>query len=300
MSVAHNGRIFAVCVVSFLCICSGVVTGFGFNDDAQNDSKSLGFLKGFFQGNIYLTYNVSQIPSTIRPEIDIVRVNVEVSHFVSGLGSRLIIPFFRANTIPIELKVGKTPDWLMVNVAPGVVYPRLGTVKPDTPEIVIISISLTSNAPAFQTHAFEVVAEHSTFYGMIFPLVQPTINKIPVEITPGLYANLQLDHQRYVRSPSQELVKVMFNFTNLGNARMLVRGDIPDPPSGWFFDLESELFIGTKVLGEDNTGQMELDVIAPRNFTGRLLVPVQFVYSAAGHPEQGIFYMNTTVTFFND
>ena len=50
MSVAHNGRIFAVCVVSVLFVCSGVVTGFGFNDDAQNVSSSLGFLKGFFRG----------------------------------------------------------------------------------------------------------------------------------------------------------------------------------------------------------------------------------------------------------
>ena len=300
MSVAHIGRIVAVCLVSALCVCSGVGVGFNVGEVSNIDSSSLGFLKGFFQGNIDLTYNVDQIPGTIRPESEIVRVNMEVSHFVSGLGSRLIIPFFRANTIPIELKIGKTPDWLMISVAPGVVYPRLGIVKPDTPEIVIISISLTPNAPAFQTHAFEVVAEQSTFYGMIFPLVQPTINKIPVEIKPGLYANMQLDHQRYVHAPSQQLVKVMFNFTSYCNARMLIRGDIPDPPSGWFFDLESELFIGTKVLGEDNTGQLELDVIAPRNFTGSLPVPVQFVYSAAGHPEQGIFYMNTTVTFFND
>jgi hypothetical protein len=256
-------------------------------------------LKGFFQGNIDLTYNVDQIPNTIRPETEIVRVNMEISHFVSGLGSRLIIPFFQMNTIPIELKIGKTPDWLLVSLAPGVVYPKISVVKPDTPENVIISISLTPNAPAFQTHAFDVIAEQSTFYGLIFPLIHPAYNKIPIEIKPGLYANLQLDHQQYVRAPSQELVKVMFNFTNFGNARMLVRGDIPDSPSGWFFDMENELFIGTKVLGEDNTGQLELDVISPRNFTGRLPVPVKFVYSAAGHPEQGIFFMNTTVTFLN-
>ena len=300
MSVAHIGRIVAVCIVAALCVCSSVGAGINVGEDNNTDSLSLGFLKGFFQGNIDLTYDVSQIPSTIRPETDIVRVNLEVSHFVSGLGSQIIIPFFRANTIPIELKVGKTPDWLMVSLAPGVVYPRLGVVKPDIAETVIISISLTSNAPAFQTHAFDVIAEQSTFYGLIFPLVRPALNKVPIEIRPGLYANLQLDHQRYVRAPSQELVKVMFNFTNYGNARMLVRGDIPDPPAGWFFDIENELFIGTKVLGEDNTGQLELDVIAPRNFTGRLPVVIQFVYSAAGHPEQGIFYMNTTVTFLND
>ena len=222
---------------------------------------------------------------------------MEFSHFVSGLGSHLIIPFFRINTIPIELKVGKTPDWLMVSLAPGVVYPRLGVVKPDTPENVIISMSLTPNAPAFQTHAFEVIAEHSTFYGLIFPLIRPAMNKIPIQIKPGLYANLKLEHERYVLAPSQQHVKVMFNFTSYSNARMLVGGDILDPPSGWYLNLDNELFIGTKVLGEDNTGQLELDVVAPRNFTGRLPVPIQFVYSAAGHPEQGVFYINTTVTF---
>lgn len=300
MTVAHIGRIVAVCVVSALVVGSCSVIGINEGENNTINTSSLGFLKGFFQGNIDLTYNVDQIPGYIRPESEIVRVNMEVSHFVSGLGSRLIIPFFQMNTIPIELRVGKTPDWLLVSIAPGVVYQKLSLVKPDTPENVIISISLTSNAPAFQTHAFDVIAEHSTFYGLIFPLIRPALNMIPIEIKPGLYANLQLDYQRYVRTPPQELIKVLFNFTNLGNARMFVRGDIADPPSGWFFDMEDEIFIGTKVLGEDNTGELELDVIAPRNFTGRLPLPVQFVYGAAGHPEQGIFYMNTTVTFLND
>ena len=65
---------------------------------------------GILRGNIDLTYDVDDIPSTIRPELDIVRVDLYINYFVSGLGAKYIVPFFQYRTVPIELSIEDTPD----------------------------------------------------------------------------------------------------------------------------------------------------------------------------------------------
>ena len=242
--------------------------------------------RGIFQGNIDLTYNVDQIPGTIRPESDIVRVNLFINHFVSGLGSKFVIPFFSQNTVPIEVTIGDHPEWLTVSAAPGVVYPKLGLVKAETPETVIISISLTPNAPAFQTESFEIIARHPDT-----PPISTAVNKIPIEIKSGYYSNYQYDYDPFKEMGAAETVTFPIDITGFSNARSLIRFRVLNPPDGWVASIPSEYFLGTAALDEDATGRVSFTIQSPLDF-GYYNEVQQFqlevTTSAAGHPEAGV------------
>jgi hypothetical protein len=250
--------------------------------------------RGIFQGNIDLTYNVDQIPNTIRPESDIVRVQMSINHFVSGLGSVFVIPFFRANTVPIELNVGDHPDWLTVSIAPGVVYPKLGIEKSSTPEQVIVSISLTPNAPAFQTEAFDIIAQHND----ITP-VRASLNKIPIEIKSGYYSNYQYDYPTLKEMEAASTVTFPISIKGFSNARSLIKFTVIDPPKGWSASIVSEFFLGTAALNEDATGTVDFTIQSPIDFGYYNEVEqfnVRVTTQAAGHPLEGVD--NTTILQF--
>ena len=106
------------------------------------------------QGNIDITYDVSDMPNTIRPESDVVRIPVDVYYFVSGLMADWIVPLFERQTVPIALSVENVPEYVTVKVAPDVVYPRVSIDKSETPERLSLSVSVNPDAPAFQTVSF--------------------------------------------------------------------------------------------------------------------------------------------------
>ena len=249
---------------------------------------------GLFQGNIELTYDVDDVPSTIRPESDIARIDLYVNHFASGLGSRYVIPFFSANTVPIELLIEDTPDWITVSVAPGVVYPKLGMEKAETPERAIVSISLTPNAPAFQTQSIVVVAKHNAI-----PPIQSALNKIPIEIKSGYYSNYQYEYPTFKEIGAGETVTFPKDNKGYSNARSRIIFEVVDPPEGWSTSINTEFFLGTTALGEDATGTVNFMVQSPLDFGYHNEVKqfnVRVKTMAAGHPEAGID--NTTTLQF--
>jgi len=249
---------------------------------------------GLFQGNIDLTYDIDDVPSTIRPESDIARIDLYVNYFVSGVGSRLVIPFFEVNTAPIEFSVGETPDWLTVSVAPGVVYPFLGITKAETPERAIISIALTPNAPAFQTQSIEIIAQHKDI-----PPVRSALNKIPIEIKAGFYSNFQYEYPTFKEIGAGETVTFPINIKGYSNARSRIIFEVVDPPEGWSTSINTEFFLGTTALGEDATGTVNFMIQSPLDFGYHNEVEqfnVRVKTMAAGHTEAGID--NTTVLQF--
>jgi len=249
---------------------------------------------GIFQGNIELTYDADDIPSTIRPESDIARIDLYINHFASGLGSKFVIPFFSANTVPIELSVEDTPDWLTVSVAPGVVYPKLGMEKAPTPERAVVSISLTPNAPAFQTQSIVIIAEHNAI-----PPIQPAIQKLPIEIKSGYYSNYQYEYPTFKEIGAGETVTFPIDITGYSNARSRIIFEVIDPAEGWSTSINTEFFLGTTALGEDATGTVNFMIQSPLDFGYHNEVQqfsVRVKTMAAGHPNEGID--NTTVLQF--
>jgi hypothetical protein len=249
---------------------------------------------GIFQGNIELTYDVNDIPNTIRPESDIVRLDLYINHFVSGLGSQIVIPFFTANTVPIELSVGTTPDWMTVSVAPGVVYPKLKTQKSETPEQAVVSISLSPNAPAFITQSFEIIAEH----GDITP-IRTAKNKIPIEIKSGFYSNYRYEYPTFDEIGAGETASFPINITGYSNARSRITFEVLNSPEGWSPSINTEFFLGTTAYGEDATGTVNFLIQSPLDFGYHNEVQqfnVRVRTQAAGHPEAGID--NTTLLQF--
>jgi len=249
---------------------------------------------GLFQGNIDLTYDINDVPNTIRPESVIARVDLYINHFASGLGSKFVIPFFSANTVPIELTVSETPDWLTVSVAPGVVYPKLGMEKAETPEHAIVSISLTPNAPAFQTESIEIVATHKNL-----PPIREAINKIPIEIKSGFYSNFQYEYPTFKEIGAGETVTFPINIKGYSNARSRIIFEVVDPPEGWSTSINTEFFLGTAALNEDATGTVNFMIQSPLDFGYHNEVEqfnVRIKTMAAGHPDAGID--NTTVLQF--
>jgi len=249
---------------------------------------------GLFQGNIELTYNADDVPSTIRPESDIARINLYINHFASGLGSKFVIPFFSANTVPIDLSVADTPDWITVSVAPGVVYPKLGMEKAEMPENAVVSISLTPNAPAFQTQSIEIIASHNAI-----PPIQSATQKLPIEIKSGYYSNYQYEYPTFKEIGAGETVTFPIDITGYSNARSRIIFEVVDPPEGWSTSINTEFFLGTTALGEDATGTVNFMVQSPLDFGYHNEVKqfnVRVKTMAAGHPEAGID--NTTTLQF--
>jgi len=249
---------------------------------------------GLFQGNIELTYDVNDVPSTIRPESDIARIDLYINHFASGLGSKFVIPFFSANTVPIELTVADTPEWITVSVAPGVVYPKLGMEKAPTPEHAIVSISLTPNAPAFQTQSIEIIAQHNDI-----PPIRSAINKIPIEIKSGYYSNYQYEYPTFKEIGAGETVTFPINIKGYSNARSRIIFEVVDPAEGWSTSINTEFFLGTTALGEDATGTVNFMIQSPLDFGYHNEVQqfnVRVKTMAAGHPNEGID--NSTVLQF--
>ena len=287
-----------------LFIVAGVVPSIsGRNIQEDLDSPKLHQCpnNGILQGNIELTYDIEDIPSTIRPESDIARVDLYINYFVSGLGARYIVPFFTRRTVPIELSVENTPEWCTVSVSPGVVYPRIDYRKAETPEHAIVSISVTPNAPAFQTHSVVVKAKARSVYGPfgIINIIAGSENQIPIEIKTGYYSNFQYEYQTYAEMLPDEVKNIPINITSYSNARTILTFEIIDPPEDWGASINPEILIGTAALGDVPTGIATLTIQSPSgdeylNEVEQFNVRVSTM--AAGHPEHGID--NTTLLQF--
>ena len=293
-------------ILAIICLFIGAgivpsIGGINVQEDLDRSRLHQCLNKGILGGNIDLTYDVDDIPSTILPGSDIARVDLYINYFVSGIGSKCLVSFLQHRTVPIELSIEDTPEWCIVSVSPGVVYPHPDIRKAETPEHAIVSISLTPNAPAFQTHSISVKAKASSVNGPfgIINIISSAENKIPIEIKSGYYSNFQYEYQAYIEMPPDEVKNVLINITSYSNARTRLTFEIIDPPEDWNACIDTEIFLGTSVLGDDPTGIATLTIQSPggdeyHNEVQQFLVRVSTM--AAGHPEQGID--NTTVLQF--
>ena len=294
----------SVLAVIVLFIGAGVVpsiSGRHVQEDMYSPKLYQSLNKGILGGNIELTYDADDIPSTIRPESDIVRVDLYINYFVSGLYSRFLVPFLRHRTVPIELSVADTPDWCTLSISPGVVYPHPDFYKAGTPEHAILLISLTPNAPAFQTYSIIVKAKASSVKGPfgIINIISSGENQIPIAIKPGYYSNFQYEHQTYAEMLPDEVKNIPINITSYSNARTRLTFEIIDPPEDWGVSINSEIFIGTAALGDDPTGIATFTIQSPRGdeyLDEVAQFNVRVSTMATGHPEHGID--NTTLLKF--
>ncbi|MBU0498211.1 MAG: hypothetical protein KKG04_09720, partial [Candidatus Thermoplasmatota archaeon] len=250
--------------------------------------------RGIFQGNIDLTYDSTAIPNSVRPESQILLVPVEIKHFVSGVGSQIIIPFYKANTAPIYLSVAATPDYMEAAINPGVVYPLLTVQKPDTPEPAILSISFFPTAPAFQRVNVQVIAETRDM-----PPVRGTQNTITIPVISGYYSNFKYENPTFKEIGAGETATFPIKIQGYANARSKLQFEAVDIPEGWSASINSEIFLGTSSLGEDATATVDLVVQSPLDFgyyntVEQLTVRVRTF--AAGHVDAG--YDNSTTLQF--
>ena len=300
-SLYKKGMILTIIV---LFIVAGVVpsiSGRHVQEDLDSPKLHQCLNTGIIQGNIELAYDIEDIPSTIRPESDIARVDLYINYFASGLGAKYIVPFLQFRTFPIFLSIEGTPEWCVVSVSPGVVYPHLDYRTAETPEHAIVTISLTQNAPAFQTHSITVNAKANSFKGpfRVINIIASTENMIPIEIKTGYYSNFQYEHQTYAEMLPDEVKSIPINITSYSNARTRLTFEIIDPPEDWGASINPEIFIGTAALGDDPTGIATLTIQSPRGDEYLDEVEqfnVRVSTMAAGHPEHGID--NTTLLQF--
>ena len=250
--------------------------------------------RGIFQGNIDLTYETSAIPSSVRPESEILYVPVEIKHFVSGVGSQIIIPFYKANTAPIYLSVGDTPEWMEAAINPGVVYPLLTVQKPDVPEPATLTISFFPTAPAFQRVNVQVIAETRDM-----PPVRGTENTITIPVISGYYSNFKYENPTFKEIGAGETSTFPIKIQGFANARSKLQFEVIEKPEGWSASINSEIFLGTSALGEDATATVDFVVQSPLDF-GYYNTVEQFTVRvrtfAAGHLDAG--YDNSTTLQF--
>jgi hypothetical protein len=250
--------------------------------------------KGIFQGNIALSYDSTAIPDTVRPETGIVRIPIDITYFVSGFGSRVVIPFYEINTMPIELSVENIPDYMDAAVSPGVVYPYLTIEKPTSPEIAYLTASFRPDAPAFQTVTISVVATQRDRAP-----VQGITNKIPIQLKSGFYSNYQYDYTPLQEVGAAETIRFPIKITGYANARSQLNFEVVNPPEKWGASINSQYFLGTTALGESSEGTVDFVIQAPLDFgyyNELQTFNVRISTMAAGHPEAGMD--NVTVLQF--
>lgn len=259
------------------------------------DYKTQSLCFCLFQGNIELNYDVNDIPDTIRPETDTVRVDLYINHYVSGLLSKILIPFYSGYTVPIELSVSETPGWLEASIAPGMVYLRLSTQKKSVPEPAILILTVSRVAPAFKAETVEIVATH----GYLAPLTAPAKMKLWIAIRPGYYSHCNFNLKTFDQIGPGEIAIFPINITNYGNYPTKITFEILDHAKDWNTSIVPEIIVGSKSYGQDYNATVNFIVRSP-DVSGYVDETRRFnircTTMAAGHPEAGID--NTTILQF--
>lgn len=244
--------------------------------------------QGILQGNVVLTYDSSQVGETIRPETDTRVIEVSVNHYVSGLGSKLLIPFYQdRSTVPIELSItSQLPDWMDAGISPGVVYQQLSSVSGEHPsQIAYLTISLSPNAPAFLSRTIEITAT-----SQYTPPVRSAVNKISIPVKSGYYSNFNYEVPPFKEIGAGETVEFAIEVTGFANALAKLTFEVLDQPEGWSTAIDPELTLGSSALDQKANATHIFTVQSPLTFGYHNEVEkfrVRVSTFAAGHPELG-------------
>ena len=245
------------------------------------------------QGNLDLTYDSLKIPHTIRPESDVITIPVNISYFVSGFLAQVVVPFIDSRTVHVNVSLENVPEYIVVENQPDIVYPKVRLTKPTDPESVILSVSVSPDAPAFQKISFNVVAEALVLKGPLgrLTLIEGVVNRIPIEITPGYYSNFQFNYKNFYELKPGHTVTIPIVIRSYSNARSNAQFYIENVPENWSASILNEVFIGTAALGEFGTITVDLIIQGPLDpgyYNELRQISVNVVTKAAGHPEQGV------------
>lgn len=268
-------------------------------ENVKNNSESLCFNEGFFQSDILLDYNGSEIPKYIKPESDIARINISVNHYVSGLYSEIFIPFFFFKNVPIELSINETPEWLNAIISPKIVYCKLRTNLSLTPETAILTVDLTRCAPGFQPHTIIIKARALPVKGFLrlLNIVKVGYNELPITIRPGFFPDFQYSYEPYGEIGPGELLKLPINITSRSNARASINLEILDLHEGWSTSITPHICIGAPPYGEKGNVTTYFYVQSPFECQDEVKqFRVRATSFAAGHLDLGAD--NTTILLF--
>jgi len=266
-------------------------------------STELGILnnEGPFQGNIELSYDSSDIEDEIIPQDETREIDLYINYYVSGILTEYLIPLLGDITVPIQLSIGDHPDYVNIELDPKIVYLKVSTTESSSPEISKISISVGTNAPAFQRLLFNVSAVSSQVKGRfnILNWVRSAINKIQIIYKPGYYSNFRYDFDPFREIGAGNITTIPVNITGYSNAMSKLSFEIIDPPENWSTSINQEYLLGSAVYGQKTTGTVDFTVQAPltpgyHNEVEQFQIRVTTM--AAGHPEVGID--NTTILQF--
>ncbi len=256
------------------------------------ESQSLCFFP--LKSNIEIKYNDSYIPDLIVPECDIARIPVYIYFWISGLFSKLIIPFFRSHTARINLEVGDHPDYIAATLSKGLVQPFWDTKKPYLPESTTLTVSFNQNAPAFQTMPVKINAK---LQGQ--NLISKAESSIQIPFTPGYYSDFTYDYLPIAECEPGETLIFPINITGYANAPSKMTFEILDQSEGWNSSISPEIIIGSKSCGQIYNATVNFTVYSP-NLSGIVDMigqfSIQVTTMADGHPEVGIY--NTATLYF--
>jgi hypothetical protein len=237
---------------------------------------------GLVQSYLDLDYNTSTVPELIRPESEIVRIEINISYHVQGLFARLLSILLKWEAIPIELMVEDVPDWCQATVFPTIVY---GFIKTE-PLLnkVVLTVSVYPNAPAYEPFNLTVRATASPFTGPLglFTLIDGAEDTVSIELTPGYYANFKFEHSTIIVIPPLELTETPINMTSYANADAFVQTQILDIPENWTITIPSDI-----IVEAGGTEQFLVSIIPPDEHNVVELFHVEFNISCYGHPEAG-------------
>ncbi|MBU0498280.1 MAG: hypothetical protein KKG04_10070, partial [Candidatus Thermoplasmatota archaeon] len=242
-------------------------------------SGSFSDYNGLVPSYLDLEYNASSIPDLIKPEVEIVRIPVNISYHVEGLLGRLLSILCKWKVITIELTLENVPEWCFAAISPDIVYSYI-TIEP-TMNHAYLTTSLSPRAPGFKPFNLTVRAHAAPFSGPFgfIELVNKAEDTITVTLTPGYYSNFQFDYIPFHEIPPLELTEVPMNVTSFANAEVFVQTKIIDPPENWSITIISDVFI--EPWGSE---QFLLSITPPDIHNEVEILTISFNITAWGHP----------------
>ena len=248
------------------------------------------------QGN--LVASVGTVSKQVTPYGNQLEIPIKIGYAISGVGADMV--YFANNKAKVHIEVIDSPEWASVTVQIPQLLLDISTEFKYSNTTIGIDVNENSPAIATDTIIIKITAEKIVGLGGEVSKVEYTL---PIDFKPQYAPLLGIN----VRNGNLQEISPMDNaffsidLENLANGKSEVIFEVVSLPDGWVLSKPNVLNIGSKALGDDNTGTATIAVQPPRGFgyhddqeTIQLKVVVRYAF-ATGETVEKEYPLDLTV-----
>lgn len=249
------------------------------------------------QGN--LTASVGGPKRIVTPYGNQLQIPLKIGYAISGVGADMV--YFANNKARIRVEVVEMPEWASISVPIPEVLLDISTEFKYAN--TTIGIDVNENAPAMATDTIKVKITAEYIRGLGGEVAEVTYGPINIDFKPQYAPLLSMN----VRNGNLREISPMENayfqvdMENMANGKSEIVFEVVSLPDGWTLSKPNIKTLGSKSLGDDNTGTVTIAVQPPRSFgyhddreTIQLKVTVRYSF-ATGETAEKEYPLDLTV-----